>query len=729
MHRNIRAPDGKAKAPLVPVIIAFGVTSVITQIVILREFLGVFSGNELLIGIVLAAWLFLTGAGAFAGRRAERFDPDPSLTVRILLPLSVIPFVTVLLVRVLRNIIFTPGGMITLGQATLSSLVLLSPYCLLAGFSFAILVRASSRYNEPNPVALVYAWESVGSAVGGILVNVALVTLLDSIQVLLLLMLVNVCLVMVIAYRQQQFVVLSVAVLLACFAVVVGLFGRVESFTRALLFPRQEIVVCRDTPYGNLTVTRQGEQLNVFENSVLYTSTDDVTTDEESVHYAMVQHPSPQEVLVIGGGMTQMTAEILKYGVKRVDCVEINPWLFEIGQLVRRGTQDPRIHVVNEDARRYVDTTGIRYDVVLVNLPDPGTAQINRFYTVDFFEHARRIMKDGGIVATSLLPGSEYQGQEARNLSSVLVSTLRGVFSHVMIVPGQRQYVLASDRMMDIHICRMIRQRGIQTTYVNSYYLDDDLLAERSRVITASLDSTSEVNRDFRPVSYYRMMSYWLSYFGSETLWPLLVLGILIVVVFWRTSIVGVGVFTGGISAMSLEIVLLITFQVFCGSMFQMTGIVITAFMVGLAAGAAVARSVFRRPGLGVFSGIQFAVAGVGIALPQLLLILRGMNPSQAVVQVIFAGVAVLIAVLVGMEFAIASAARSGRAGTVAAELYGMDLVGSAVGALAVSAFAIPLLGMLNTCLAIGAISAIGALISLAAWILKPLHHAAAMVE
>ena len=47
---------------------ALGMTALATQIILLREFVSVFQGNELVIGVVLAGWMMLTGAGAFLGR-------------------------------------------------------------------------------------------------------------------------------------------------------------------------------------------------------------------------------------------------------------------------------------------------------------------------------------------------------------------------------------------------------------------------------------------------------------------------------------------------------------------------------------------------------------------------------------------------------------------------------------------------------------------------------------
>ena len=60
---------------VVAALLALGAAAVATQIILLREFLSVFHGNELVIGIVLAWWMVLTGTGSFLGRSSHRWAP------------------------------------------------------------------------------------------------------------------------------------------------------------------------------------------------------------------------------------------------------------------------------------------------------------------------------------------------------------------------------------------------------------------------------------------------------------------------------------------------------------------------------------------------------------------------------------------------------------------------------------------------------------------------------
>jgi len=700
---------------LAAAVAALGMTSLAAQIVLLREFVSVFQGNELVIGVVLASWMMLTGAGAFLGRYSPPLTLHRAAPALALACAGMLPPATVFVLRTMRNVVFTSGSMVGIVQALSASLVLLAPFCMFSGFLFTFFVHLISTIEGENRTASVYAWETVGSAAGGAIFTLVLATYLETFQTLFLILLVDLTLALVLSWRSRNRPT-ALALFLLMGAAIAGLSTDfADRWTRGFLFPGQEIVYFRDTPYGNLTLTRQGREISFFENSILMFSTNDVTPNEETVHYCMVQRPSPRRVLLIGGGVSGVTTEILKYGVQGIDYVEINPWIIGVGRTFTRALEDSRITVAGEDARTYVRSTPHRYDAAIINLPDPATAQLNRFYTLEFFRELKAVLNDSAVVSISLLPASEYQGSEARRLNSILYMTLQDVFARVLIVPGERNYFLASNGPLDIGIARLIGERGVSTAYVNRFYIDDRLIAVRSEELASAIDRSAVINTDFTPVCYYRHLAYWLSYFGFLPGPWLLTAGFALILLLGRFTAVGAGIFAGGFAASSVEIVLLVSFQVLCGSMFQMTGIVITAFMGGLAAGALLAGTIVRRPGIDSFIVVQCVVSVTCFLLPFVLLRLHAMSSSTMIVRCVITAAASAVAVLTGLEFAIASRVRRGGTAETASELYGLDLFGSALGAIVVSVYAIPLLGLMSVCVLAGAFSAGGSVLCLLA--------------
>jgi spermidine synthase len=131
---------------------------------------------------------------------------------------------------------------------------------------------------------------------------------------------------------------------------------------------------------------------------------------ESLVHPAMVTHPAPRDVLILGGGEGATLREVLKHKtVQRAVMVDIDGDVVELSRLylpeMHQGAfDDPRARIVIEDGFVYVDKAlkaGEKYDVVIMDLTDPYASDIaKRLYAPEFFWRLRRILNDDGIVVT-----------------------------------------------------------------------------------------------------------------------------------------------------------------------------------------------------------------------------------------------------------------------------------------------------------------------------------------
>jgi spermidine synthase len=704
----------RTERPLALSVLALGGTTIVVQAIFLRSFLSVFYGNELVIGIVLASWLVLTGAGS--GLRLGRRNKGAisvDLLVFLQAALALLPLATVLLLSYLKTLLFPPGTMIGMAESLYGSLVLLAPFCLVSGFLFTAYVALLSERFGASSVSHVYGLEAAGSVIGGVLFTLLATRYLSTAQTLVVLGVINMGIGFLLSWRNGRtllaFVTVAIVLLLTLLPAAIDL----DALARRWLFAGQEVAEYKDTPYGSVTVTGKKDQLNFFENGMLLFSTGDAASNEEAVHFAMVQRPKAERVLLISGGISGMTDEILKYPFASADYLEINPWLIEMGERLVGPVRQKNVHLFIEDARRYIRSAGVRYDVVLINVPDPGTAQINRYYTEEFFGELKSALNPGAVVSLSVLPSTEYLGLEGRQLSSIIYNTLTGAFANVLVVPGMKIHFLASDGALRADVASMVDSLGINTAYVNKFYLDDRMTEERSRKLVSSLDRSATVNRDFAPAAYYRQVQYWLSYFAFDPWVPAaacaLILGFLLV----RMKAVSFCMFVGGAAGSSLEVVLLLAFQIMYGSLYLATGMIITAFMAGLSVGSLVRWVFLRRKPVAAFTVVQGLVGLYALFLPLLLNILKSGNPGDLVVYPLFLFLTACLGVLIGLEFSLASRLIGDASPALAGRLYGTDLLGSAAGALVVSAFLLPLLGITWVCVIVGGLSFCGAGITL----------------
>jgi spermidine synthase len=149
-----------------------------------------------------------------------------------------------------------------------------------------------------------------------------------------------------------------------------------------------------------------------------------------------------------------------------------------------------------------------------------------------------------------------------------------------------------------------------------------------------------------------------------------------------------------------LEIVLLLAFQVLCGSVYHQLGIIVTLFMAGLALGAALTNS--TAPTARHLVLLALAIAAYAILLAFLLPLLNRLGDTAASLFFIKAAIALLaliLAALVGMQFPLANRLDFDGSVAAASRLYTADFVGAFLGASLAGAFLIPLIGVTGVCL------------------------------
>ncbi|MFH1160857.1 MAG: hypothetical protein V1733_07905 [bacterium] len=676
---------------------SLGFISISAQIYLLREFLYVFQGNELTVGIVLANWMLLTGFGAFIGRFSQQMKERAQFILFLLLLLSIIPILTLLKLDIWRSVVFPTGGMVGLKELFYSSLLLQTPVCFAGGFLFTALSSELPRGASKNPLGGAYAVESFGSMMAGALVNFVLLWLFGTFPGMKVIT--GIFLVFVILYA---FALPSwfprVLTMLCCGAIVYGLTS--VSFDRlslSLLYPDQEILLDRETPYGRVIITEQGGQQNVYENGLLLFSTDNVIRDEESVHFAMAQIERPKTVLLISGGLSGSIPEIVKYQPERIDYIELNPELTRIAEQSGFGAKYPMLRLITLDARKYIRQTDSIYSVVLVNLPEPSTLQLNRYYTDEFFRILKSRLEPGGVVSLSLPTGSDYVSAEAGELNACLFHTLVRHFRNVLIVPAGRNYFLASDEPLSLEVASLVARRGIETSYVNPWYFDENSLKDRNRYVMSRLPGTGEINHDFHPVAFFFQQSYWLSHFNQSYVLIAGIIFFMIVLSFLAMNRVNAGLFAAGFTTSSTEIILILAFQVSFGFVYQALGFIILVFMLGLAIGSGCRKIFWKLPKSKHYLLLQILLAICAIVILVFIHFLPAMSLSDPELIALFLLLAFAIAFLTGLEFSVAALLSKGGAEKVAAGNYSVDLYGSALGALLTTVLLLPLAGVTTT--------------------------------
>ena len=680
-----------------------GAAAVITQLTLLRELLGAFSGNELVLGLALGSWLLLTGAGTWLGTIARRWGAAERVFAAGLIGVALLPPAQLLALRGGREIFLLPGATAGVGATALGCIATLLPFCLVSGALLTLACALLERAGEPAALGRVYLSDTVGSLAGGAVFCFVLVARLDHFALLGVPAMLSLALAGTLAWRLRTGWLLAAAALSVVALLVALLWGDVDARSTQWRY-RGEIVFRATSPYGRLVVTRDAGQLTFFKNGVPILHTENRAALEEAAHYAMAQRPAARRVLLFSGGVAGTAREILRHGVAEVTCVELDPGVIAAGRrLLPENLADPRLTLVATDGRRFLQRTAQRFDVIILDLPDPNTLALNRFFTAEFFAAAKRALTPGGVLAFGL---GRYQNYLSPDLARLLASahgTLKSSFAHVRLIPGGRVFFLGSDAPLDLDIAARLEERGVQTSWVNRHFLEGALAPDRLADLERAIAQPAARNTDFGPVLYYYHLRHWLGQFTTPNSLPgLLALGALAIYLLRQQAGPRV-VFAAGFAASALELVALLAYQVFYGSLYQQVGLVVTVFMAGLAVGAAWAtrRGVPNRP-VKALAALGFGIAALAGALPWMLSPLGRLDAAlgtELAGQAAILGFTFALATLVGAQFSLAGAAGSPAAGRRAAHLFTADLLGAALGALLVSAWLVPLLGVSAVCL------------------------------
>jgi len=148
-------------------------------------------------------------------------------------------------------------------------------------------------------------------------------------------------------------------------------------------------------PFGNFTLTMANS------GKTEASSRGDMDTQALAAHLPLVFHRAPKKVMVIGLASGITAGEILYYPIQRLDVLEINrqvvaasdfflPWNNNV-------LEEPRTNVIIQDARAHLQLTNEKYDIIISEPSNPWMAGMATLFTRQFFELARKRLRQDGI--------------------------------------------------------------------------------------------------------------------------------------------------------------------------------------------------------------------------------------------------------------------------------------------------------------------------------------------
>lgn len=345
------------------VIIATGISSVITQLLTIREFLAQFSGNEFVIALIFFNWLVLGGVGTLlAYLPGGRCLLRPSILGLGLLSvvMAIWPLTHILTIRLLRDTIFFHGSAVGFYGIFAYTLFTTAPYCIVLGFVLPYSLLVLRRQHPSYPGTWVYITDNIGDIAGGVLFSFVIVFFMSPLQAVFFGGLpLLICTFLLLRLETKpvpgdsrsaiRFILSTALPLAALVVLAAGIM--LERPTLALNSP--ELIHYEESRYGRITVENNNRQLTLRMDGMPIASTRDTRAAEEAAHFPLSQIGQPGRVLLISAraGILQ---EIEKHRPSAIDYVEIDPHI--TGTMFRYGflKRHPNVNTIHADAKAFL---------------------------------------------------------------------------------------------------------------------------------------------------------------------------------------------------------------------------------------------------------------------------------------------------------------------------------------------------------------------------------------
>ena len=681
-HAQAEAPPAAMMpaAGLRPLLLLTGFVSTASQFLLLREAGILGGGTEATTGLFLWLWLVIAAGGAITGKRSA-ITSVRRMVWTLLAGTALAP----LCFLMMNTIVLSPGQTPSFLQEFIILAVTVAPVTFISSLIFVRLsvMRNSAGTASPGHS---FAAETAGSVAAGAVTVLTVTLRIPNYQLYLIILLAGSAFAAwFLGYSRQIRIAALAALLPLCFLLVVF---PPDPAVRGLLLRGVSVEKSIDTPFGNITTGIYSEERTVYYDHRPLYFPGDVISAEENIHYALLQRNSSERVLLISGGLKRHIPELLKYNIRELTYLEMDPGLIEA-----EGARDTlcgsmQVKVVRDDPVSFLRADGGSWDAVIQLIPPPSTLSVSRFYTAEYFRLVREQLTPEGIFMCTPMPWFNYSPDSFRKGFSPFFNALSATFSHVTLIPGSLLYAVASGKPVSPGIVQLSGQRGIAGSYVNSDYLNDSEIKTKTEQILSHVDRNARMNTALRPVSSLFSNLLSLERMGMKGgIITLLILLIIIPLGFVTRG--GQVMFASSAGLAGFGMIMIFILQMTAGNIYILSAVILTLLMAGLAAGAALGdRLAMRSLKISVLT-LTGLITLTGLLAPALVV-----SAHTAVLAYIF----MIVPVAGAVTGAIYRNLTSGAAGRHTGNIYAADVAGSALGYLTAASLLVPAAGTANAC-------------------------------
>ena len=330
------------------------------------------------------------------------------------------------LIALIRAFYYSFPAVLMIQFVLSAGLMILATLCMGATFPIASQLYSSKFIILGRSIGNIYSLNTIGAIAGSLFAGFVLMPAIGTERTILAGLFFNAAMaLLLLAEAKTSRIAQSVAVgllIVATLAMRGGVFWKPDIMDRGVLIyshafeSRPELTISEhyedtDVVYfkegNNATISvRKGENYMALRTNgkVDASNRDDMITQLAVGWLPVFYHPNPQSALVIGYGSGVTVGAVA--GIKEVadiDCIEIEPAVFAaapwFSEINRRSYESPKLHMIFNDARNYMNITRKQYDVIISEPSNPWIAGVASLFTAEFYDRAVQVLKPDGVFA------------------------------------------------------------------------------------------------------------------------------------------------------------------------------------------------------------------------------------------------------------------------------------------------------------------------------------------
>src|SRR5688572_24263233 len=334
-----------------------------------------------------------------------------------------------ILLGLLKSLSYTFPAVMTSQFLLCASLMIFSTVCMGAAMPVASQIYSNKLKVLGRSIGNVYSVNTLGAIAGSLAAGFVLVPLLGTERTILAGLFVNSAMAALIlsapaAERRPNLAKWAALALLvvATLSMRGELFWPKESLDRGILvyarafesrpeltisenYQDTDVVYFKDGNNATISVRKGEDYVGLRTNGKVDASNKaDMITQLMIGYLPVLYHPAPRSAMVIGyGGGVTVGAVTAFDELEEIDCLEIEEAVVGAGpyfaEFNRKSYANPKVRIMYDDARNYMNVTRKQYDVIISEPSNPWIAGVASLFTSEFYERAAQVLKPDGVFA------------------------------------------------------------------------------------------------------------------------------------------------------------------------------------------------------------------------------------------------------------------------------------------------------------------------------------------